>query len=161
MRGEYVCDMPSKTWVSAIQYAIENIARFSICSDKMQMLWIVNGGHIRRHLSNDILVLAWLKLVMPKYDGGELQLYRGECQFLYDQGLIGFCWTPNKHVAEKFARCQNAIESGGVLLSAKFAPDAILSSPNSHSNWLGEHEYTCDPTKIGSIDVLHRYPKTF
>ncbi len=161
MSGEYVCDISSETWVSAIQYTIENIVQFSIDADSMHMLWIVNGGHIRRHVSDDKLILTWLKLILPKYDGSELQLYRGECQFLYDQGLIGFSWTPNKQVAEMFARGLNAIESGGVLLSAKVAPEAILSAPNSHSaNWLSESEYTCDPTQIDSIEVLHKYPKS-
>ncbi|WP_237285642.1 hypothetical protein, partial [Vibrio anguillarum] len=118
------------------------------------MLWIVNGGHIRRHISDDKLILKWLKLILPKYEGGELQLYRGECQFLYDQGLIGFCWTPKKQVAEKFARGLNATESGGVLLSAYVSSEAILSAPNSHSaDWLEESEYTCDPTQIRSIEV--------
>lgn len=161
MSGEYVCDIPIGTWVSAIHYAVENIAQFNFDTDKMHMLWVVNGGHIRRHVSDDQLVLTWLKLILPKYDGTELQLYRGECKFLYDQGLIGFCWTPKKQVAEMFARGLNAMESGGVLLSAKLAPEAILTGPNSHSaDWLGESEYTCDPTQIGSIEVLHQYPKS-
>lgn len=160
MNGEYVCDATREMWVSAIQYAVENIAQFSIDTEKMHMLWIVNGGHIRRHVGNDGLVLAWLRLILPKYVGSELQLYRGECQFLYEQGLIGFCWTPSKEVAEKFARGLNAIESGGVLLSAKVSPEAILSAPNHHSeNWLLESEYTCDPTKINSIEVLRKYPR--
>lgn len=161
MRGEYVCDISSGIWVSAIHYVVENITQFTFDVDKMHMLWIVNGGHIRRQVRDDKLVLAWLKLILPKYDGTELQLYRGECKFLYDQGLIGFCWTPNKQVAEMFASGLNAIESGGVLLSAKITPEAILSAPNRHStDWLGESEYTCDPTKIDSIEVLHQYPKS-
>lgn len=161
MTGEYVCDIPSQTWVSALHYAVKNITQFAFDTDKMHMLWVVNGGHIRRHVSDDKLVLTWLRLILPKYNGGELQLYRGECKFLYEQGLIGFCWTPKRQVAEKFARGLNAIESGGVLLSAKVAPEAILSAPNSHSSdWLGESEYTCDPSRIGSIEVLHQYPKS-
>ncbi|WP_217516220.1 hypothetical protein [Vibrio metschnikovii] len=160
MSGEYVCDISHKVWVSAIQYAVENIDQFSFDAYSMHMLWIVNGGHIRRHISDDKLILKWLKLILPKYEGGELQLYRGECQFLYDQGLIGFCWTPKKQVAEKFARGLNAIESGGVLLSAYVSSEAILSAPNSHSaDWLEESEYTYDPTQIRSIEVLHKYPK--
>ncbi|WP_318483025.1 hypothetical protein [Photobacterium leiognathi] len=161
MRGDYVCDIPSGTWESAIRYAVENIAQFAFDADKMHMLWIVNGGHIRRNVSDDKLILTWLKLILPKYDGVELHLYRGECKFLYEQGLIGFCWTPKKEVAENFARGLNAIESGGVLLSAKVTPEAILSAPNSHSSdWLGESEYTCDPFQIASIEVLNQYPKS-
>ncbi|ASU24072.1 hypothetical protein CCZ37_16170 [Vibrio qinghaiensis] len=161
MSGEYPCDIPSETWASAVHYSVENIEQYDFDADKMHMLWIVNGGNIRRHVSNDKLVLTWLKLILPKYDGAELHLYRGECKFLYEQGLIGFGWTPKKQVAEKFARGLNAIESGGVLLSAKVAPEAILSAPNYHSeDCLGESEYTCDPTKIEFIEVLHQYSKS-
>ena len=161
MGGEYQCNIPSQTWVSGIEYMVENIELFSFDTDKLHMLWIVNGGHIRNRVSSDQLILSWLKLVLPKYSGGELELYRGECQFLYDQGLIGFCWTPKKEIAEMFARGLNAIESGGVLLTAKVCPEAILSAPNSHSaNWLGESEFTCDPTKLGTIEVLRQYPKS-
>ncbi len=160
MAGEYVCDLPSQTWVSMVEYIIENVGLFSLDTDKMHMLWIVHGGHIRRLVSNDSLVLAWLKIILPKYSGGALRLYRGESKFLYDQGLIGFCWTPKKDIAEMFASGLNAIESGGVLLSAIFSPESILSAPNSHSSdWLCEFEYTCDPTRIREFEVLNRYPK--
>lgn len=48
-----------------------------------------------------------------------------------------------------------------MLLSAKVAPEAILSAPNNHSSdWLGEFEYTCDPSQIASIEVLNQYPKS-
>ncbi|OCH04853.1 hypothetical protein A6E09_18280 [Aliivibrio fischeri] len=161
MNGEYECDIPSETWVAAVQYMVDHIKLFTFDADKMHMVWIVYGGHIRNRVSNDQLILSWLKLILPKYSGGELQLYRGECQFLYDQGLIGFCWTPKKEVAEMFARGLNSLESGGVLLTAKIAAEAILSEPNSHSaDWLGESEFTCDPTKISGIEVLCKYPKS-
>lgn len=161
MDGEYVCEVIDKTWISALEYIVGNINHFNFDTSKIHMLWIVNGGHIRRRVSNDALVLAWLKLALPKYAGNELELYRGECKFLYDQGLIGFCWTPKKEVAEKFARGLNAIESGGVLLKVKARADAILSAPNSHSSdWLGEFEFTCDPTKLESIEVLQSFKKS-
>ncbi|MGN2670322.1 hypothetical protein [Aliivibrio fischeri] len=162
MNGEYERNISNEIWAAAVQYMVDNIELFNFDVDKMHMIWIVYGGHIRNRVSNDKLILSWLKLILPKYSGGELQLYRGECQFLYEQGLIGFCWTPKKEVAEMFARGLNAVESGGVLLTAKVAAEAILSEPNSHSaNWLGESEFTCDPTKISNIEVLHRYPKSY
>ena len=81
-------------------------------------------------------------------------------EFLYEQGLIGFCWTPKKQVAAMFARGLNAMESGGVLLSEKVAPEAIPGTPDSHSaDWPGESEYTCDPAQISSIEVVHNDPK--
>ncbi len=161
MAGEYVCEVPDKVWVSTLKYIVSNIDLFAFDPVNIHMLWIVNGGSVRRHVSNDTLVLSWLKLALPKYTGGELELYRGECKLLYDQGLIGFCWTPKKEVAEMFARRRNAIKSGGVLLKTKVGANAILSAPNNHSkNWLGESEFTCDPTKLGPIEVLENFKKS-
>ncbi|MEP1385908.1 MAG: hypothetical protein ABJK64_19175 [Paraglaciecola sp.] len=160
MAGEYVCEVPDKVWVYTLKYIISNIDTFAFNPNDIHMLWVVNGGHIRGRVSNDQLVLSWLKLTLPKYTGGELELYRGECKFLYDQGLIGFCWTPKMEVAEKFAMGLNAIESGGVLLKTKIGPEAILSAPNIHSkDLLGESEFTCDPTKLGQVEVLKSYKK--
>uniref|UniRef100_UPI000A41554D hypothetical protein n=1 Tax=Acinetobacter baumannii TaxID=470 RepID=UPI000A41554D len=89
-----------------------------------------------------------------------LILYRGECQFLYKQGLIGFCWSPDVAVAEGFARGLNALESGGILLKAYAPSEAILAGPNQHSaNWLREDEYTCDPSLLVDLEMLRQYPK--
>nr|WP_269808606.1 hypothetical protein [Enterovibrio nigricans] len=73
MDGEYVRNIPSKTWASAISYTIENYKLFSPNADKMHMLWIESGGHIRKHVSNDLLVLTWLRIILPKYSGEELR----------------------------------------------------------------------------------------
>jgi len=95
----------------------------------------------------------------PGYYGRGHILYRGECLFLYNQDKLGFCWTPKRDIAMMFARGLNALESGGVLLKA-FAPaSAILAGPNDHSRYLEEHEYTCDPTALKSVEVLQWFPR--
>jgi hypothetical protein len=160
MAGEYVSDLNGDIWISAVKHILNNFSDYTFAPNSIHMFWIVNGGHIRRLVKNDYLLLSFLEKTLPKYSGSEMVLYRGECKFLYEQNLIGFCWTPKRDVAEMFARGLNAIESGGVLLKAKASPEAILSAPNDHSSkWLGESEFTCNPSKLCDMEVLKSYPK--
>jgi len=139
---------------------LENHKELDFCKNKVHTLWIVNGGHLRRKIKDDKLIAKVLSLALPGYIGEGLVLYRGECRFLFESGKIGFCWTPDVDVATKFARCLNAIESGGVLLKAHAPSAAILSSPNDHSSiQMEEFEYTCDPSLLENITVIRSYEK--
>jgi len=159
-RGIYTYDIDGEIWEQAFSFILNNSDSFDFKRDKIHLLWTENGGHIRRKLSDDMLLLKVLKLSLPKYDGGDLVLYRGECRFLHEQNKIGFCWTPKRSVAEMFASGLNAIESGGVLLKAYAPKEAVLSSPNKHSTeQMEEFEYTCNPNALTKIEVLQYFKK--
>lgn len=159
-RGEYRCDIDGSTWRAAFQHLDQHIESKAFHKAAVHTLWTTNGGHLRRKIQDDALILRILKKSMPGYQGIGLTLYRGECQFLYAQHKIGFCWSAQIEVATRFASGLNAIESGGVLLTA-FAPtEAILVGPNNHSaQQMEEFEYTCDPGQLQDIKVLRRFPK--
>ena len=158
--GIYTCDLKGFIWTEAFEFILRSYDRLHIEKDKVHLVWTENGGQLRHKLSNDILLLSVLKLTLPKYTGKALVLYRGECQFLYDQNKIGFCWTPLQSVAEMFGSGLNAIESGGVLLKAYAPESAILSSPNKHSTeQMEEFEYTCDPTALLNIEAIQFFNK--
>jgi hypothetical protein len=160
IRGIYTCDIDGKTWTQVCSFILKMSDSLYFEKDKIHLLWTENGGHIRRKVSDDVLLLKILKLALPKYDGDDLILYRGECRFLHEQNKIGFCWTPERSVAEMFARGLNAIESGGVLLKTYAPKESVLSSPNKHSAvQMKEFEYTCDPTALTNIEVLQYFEK--
>lgn len=157
--GENIYDVDEATWQRAFQL-IDSNPDAAFVGDRVHSLWIESGGHLRRKIRDDALILRVLKRALPGYVGPTLTLYRGECQFLFKSNQIGFCWTPNLSVAECFARGLNALESGGVLLRATAPTTAVLAAPNDHSaNYLGEYEYTCDPTQLQALVVLREYPR--
>lgn len=158
--GEYTVDVAGDVWRLAFEYLVAHAAQISFDKNKIHTLWTSNGGHLRRKVKNDALVLSVLKLTLPGYTGRALTLYRGECRFLFDRRNIGFCWSPDIEVASQFASGLNAIESGGVLLKA-YAPEvAILAGPNLHSReQMQENEYTCDPNLLRDVVVLRSYPR--
>jgi hypothetical protein len=159
-KGQYDYRVEETLWPIVFDFLVQHLDEMTVDKDSVHLLWTVNGGHLRRKVSNDALVLKVLIKVLPGYDGEGLILYRGECQFLYEQNKIGFCWTPKFSVAEMFASGLNSIESGGVLLKA-FAPtEAILAKPNKHSSsQMQEFEYTCNPNLLTDIEVVSRFKK--
>jgi len=159
-KGIYDFNVEDKLWPRVFEYLSKNASDLIFDREAVHNLWTVNGGHLRRKVNSDDLMLDVLIKYLPKYEDEGLIVYRGECRFLYEESKIGFCWTPEKEVAIMFASGLNAIESGGVLLKA-FAPhNAIITSPNEHSTkQMREHEYTCNPRLLESIEVIGTYEK--
>jgi len=159
-KGIYDYRVEDELWLMVFERLRKNANSLSYDREAIHTLWTVNGGHLRRKIKNDDLVLDVLLKYLPKYEGEGLIVYRGECRFLFEDKKIGFCWTPKEKVAMVFASGLNSIESGGILLKA-FAPkNAIISSPNEHSSkQMEEYEYTCNPRLLENIEVIGTYEK--
>jgi len=159
-KGMYDYSVEDEFWPKVFEHLRKNANGLSYDREAIHTLWTVNGGHLRRKIKNDDLVLDVLLKFLPRYEGEGLIVYRGECRFLFEDNKIGFCWTPTEEVARIFASGLNSIESGGVLLKA-FAPQkAIISSPNEHSaKQMEEHEYTCNPRLLENVEVIRTYEK--
>jgi hypothetical protein len=56
-----------------------------------------------------------------------------------------------------FAEGLNAVNSGGMLLSCVCKKDWVITTPNSHSNYLGEGEYIIDILKVSNIQATETY----
>lgn len=159
-QGNYDSEIDDSHWKPIFSELMSG-KYFSLANkDLFHTMWTVNGGHLRRKVNDDQLVLEVLKAFLPGYSGEGMVLYRGERQDFYRSDKIGFCWTPDVEVAKKFARGLNAIESGGVLLEG-FAPSqAILAEPNSHSaETMKEYEYTCNSSLIENLKPVEFFPK--
>jgi hypothetical protein len=117
----------------------------------------VSGHDIRSQIDDDILLGRLLRHVLPKYTGENIILYRGENLDRWKERSIGFSWTKSRDTASMFGSGLNAVGGGGVLLSCKCKADWIIASPNEHSIYLDEYEYTVDPSQISGITVLEVY----
>lgn len=158
--GENVYDVDAQIWQEAFAYLDKNIQHMKVNQPGLHLIWTESGGHLRNKIRDDPLILRILRATLPGHQGPGLDLYRGECKFLYDQQKIGFCWSPKIEVAEMFASGLNCFESGGVLLKAYAPPEAILAIPNNHSaNQMQEFEYTCDPGLLVNVEVMRTFPK--
>jgi hypothetical protein len=56
-----------------------------------------------------------------------------------------------------FARGLNSTPGGGLLLVGDFKSEAIISGITSHSNYLGENQFTIDPFYENAISILEEF----
>lgn len=96
--------------------------------------------------------------MLPPYHGGAVELFRGENRERWQEGRVGLAWSTKAEVAHMFAAGLNAIHSGGVLLKAVAPPAAIICGPVGHSNWLGEGQFTLDPSLLSEVSVVEHFP---
>lgn len=123
--------------------------------------WIEGGYRIREQVEDDHQLAAFLWLSLPRYKaeaGARLELYRGENADRLRLGQLGFAWTPDRATAEMFASGLNACGGGGVLLRALLGAE-IIAGPGDHSRYLGEHQYTVDPTVGFPVERLAEFPR--
>ncbi|ATS52144.1 conserved hypothetical protein [Xanthomonas citri pv. fuscans] len=119
--------------------------------------WIVAGHRIREQVANDRVLAQFLRKVLPPYSGASLVLFRGESRERFSAGKVGLSWSKDRAIAELFARGLNSI-GGGLVLRAAFCPEGIIAAPNAHSFYLGEHQYTVDPSAADRIEVVGKFP---
>lgn len=135
------------------------------CFDKaaFDTFWTEGGDRIREQVGDDHQLAAFLWLSLPRYQaegGARLELYRGENADRLRRGQLGFAWTPDRETAEMFASGVNSCGSGGVLLRALVGTE-IIAGPGAHSLYLGEHQYTVDPTAGFPVEMLAEFPPIF
>ena len=159
-RGVYDYSVEERLWRPVFLSILDKQHELNFDKRLIHNLWTVNGGHLRRKIKDDKLISEVLSISMPGYAGEGLNLYRGECRFLYESNMIGFCWTPDIDVAKMFASGLNSLESGGVLLKAYAPTEAIYASPNEHSaKQMEEFEYTCNPYLLCDVEAIKFYDK--
>jgi hypothetical protein len=145
-------------WTELVK-SLSNAEPASIAmKDSFHSQWVESGAFIRESINNDLILIKLLTLLLPPYDGDSLVLYRGENKTRFDEGRIGFCWTQDLSIAEMFGSGLNAYKSPGLLLRAEVPACSILAGPNEHSRYLGENEFTVNPSLLSNITVLEIFP---
>jgi len=148
------------TWRGIVESVLSNESELPSSQEDFGTYWIEGGHRIREQVSDDRMLSRFLRASLSAYANGPVTLFRGENQDRFSAGSVGFAWTSDSSVATMFARGLNAIGSGGVLISATLDAPAIISGPNAHSLYLGEHQYTVDPFAISGVHLLSTFSGT-
>lgn len=113
-----------------------------------QSHWITSAHCVREQIADDEKTAELIRQMMPLYEGGNKELYRGESKWNWDNGQIGFCWTDKLTVAKTFAGGLHNGEFGAVIIKGSFRAGDIIAGvdPNqTHSIRDEEREFTIDP----------------
>lgn len=127
-------------------------------ADQFHNRWHVCHHLVRELVEDDELLLKMLWIWLPRYEGDDLVLFRGENVDRFEKRVLGSAWTDREDVAERFASGLNAVGKGGVVLRAVVSASAIIAGPSRHSKWLGEYEYTVDIRQLKGVDAVATYP---
>ena len=121
-------------------------------------LWLNDSYPLLDDVGDDAIVGDVLRVVLPRYTGPSLTLYRGDSAFNRRRGSYGFSWSANVEVAEQFAAgIWRMSEGGSVLLQADAPAEAIICAPALFANDYDELEYIVDRRQLRSVQVLKRY----
>ena len=121
-------------------------------------IYLRYSEHIR-HEGEDRALLSGLRMLLPRYDGPPLTLYRGDGFHNRCRRTYGPSWTSSIEVARGFAedgvwRCTTG---GSVLLEAYAPLEAIICAPALIDDRYGESEYIVDRRKLPSGRVVERF----
>lgn len=142
----------------AIARAIEGLDPSSAFRRKMLESWITYGDGYRNAISDDLTLMRLLSLLLPRYQGGPLTLFRGEGAPNRRHRTYGMSWTTDRKVAEYFAETHRHHYIGGsVLLETDAPPDAIICAPHQLGDDYAEAEYIIDRRRLGAVRVLARF----
>lgn len=120
--------------------------------------WHVSHHYIRILIDDDELLMNMLWVWLPRYEGPDLLLYRGENIDRLERGVIGTAWSNRENTALMFVSGLNAIGKGGVIIDTTAPAEAIIAGPSVHSRRLNEHEYTVDRRRLGNISNQCYFP---
>jgi hypothetical protein len=121
-------------------------------------LWVRNGHDVRGKVSDDRILIAGLKRLLPAYEGGPKTLYRGESAYNRRRRSYGLSWSSDEEAARSFAIGMSRTFAGGsVLLKTVVPPEAILCVPTLHDKTYEEFGYLVDRRKFGNVKVVERF----
>ena len=116
-------------------------------------VWVMREG-IRDDVGDDDLLLDALRLLLPKYDGPDKRLYRGDTKLAHESGAHGWAWSSSPKVALSFAEAAQAHPEGAVLLAVDAPVKSIFCAPAQHSHIRdGEDEYLVDPRVLADRGI--------
>ena len=121
--------------------------------------WITYGEGYRNAISDDLTLMRLLSVLLPRYQGGPLTLFRGE-------------GAPNRRhrtygmsTGRQTGRWRNIFSEthryhyigGSVLLETDAPPDAIICASHQLGDDYAEAEYIIDRRRLGAVPVLARF----
>ena len=116
-------------------------------------IWI-ESKHLALTAGDHRAVADALHVLMPRYEGCTVRLFRGASAHERRRRIYGLSWSGDADVADRFARDWQRLDEGGVLLETLAPPNAVISAPGGHYH---EREYLVDRRHLRGVKVVRKY----
>ena len=147
-------------WLGALR-AIGKLGSVPARTQKFFLrLYIKWGDHIRQETGEDVALIRGLRVLLPRYDGPSVCLYRGQNALKVRSRLYGLSWSASRKVAEGHAQglWQTTCPDGTVLLQTIAPPEAIICRVPNVEDRYDEKEYLVDRRRLRRVIRLATYP---
>jgi hypothetical protein len=147
---------------SAWRLVFRRCARLTDVSEDMRQamlrVWITSGDHLRSEVTDDLILKAGLRALLPRYQGPAVTLYRGDSLWNRRRRTYGLSWTTDEEVADGFAQgLWRTMHGGSVVLYTVAEPEAVICAVETDEDRYGETEYLIDRRALKSVGVVRRY----
>lgn len=121
-------------------------------------IYLTYGDHIRQEC-NDLDLTDGLRVLLPKYKGRAMLLYRGESAHNRARRTYGLSWTACADVARSFSLSEltRTSDGGSVLLETLAPAEAIICAPALLDDRYAEKEYIVDRRRLKVVKVIDRF----
>jgi hypothetical protein len=163
-------------WPLAVRAIARSISEVTPeIQEKFREVWI-ETKMLTSGVDNQPALCKALRILIPKYTGESLRLYRGASARERRRAAYGISWTSNLTAAREFAESYRAWPGGSVILETVAPPEAIIGmmeyppplteadkaelglSPDTRvTEYHEECEYLVDRRLLGPIKVWRRY----
>ena len=166
-------------WTAAIRRVARKVRRVSPkIRSAFQDVWI-QSKMLPLHVGDNRALCDAAKVLMPRYRGPAVRLFRGAAAGERRRRSYGMSWSADVSIAERFARGRQVWNGGSVLLETRAPPAAIICAvdypkplteqeiarirrehPHIHiTEFHEEREYVVDRRCLNSVAVVCRYPQ--
>jgi hypothetical protein len=145
-------------WVRAMRAATRLNSVPRATQEFFLQVYLTSGDHIRQE-GNDLVLADGLRVLLPKYKGPAMRLYRGDSFRNRSRRTYGLSWTACADIARDFAETGSwrASDGGSALLETLAPPDAIICAPALLDDRYAEKEYIVDRRRLTSVKAIERF----
>lgn len=149
---------PGGGWVGVMRAVSRQPSVPRVTREFFLRVFIKWGDHLRQECS-DLVLADGLRMLLPKYKGPAIHLYRGEGFPNRRQRTYGLSWSASADVARCHAEktlCRSSL-GGSVLLETIAPADAVISRVPATKDHYREEEYVVDRRRLTSVKVIERF----